>query len=113
MRLFSQAKVIDQSAGTVRVPMAIEEPQERVLRTFLVGISRRDVVKSQIRKLTEEREIGLEMRVETVETPQARIDEREGDHRGRRAWDNEHRELVDEIAVGKLLPDGSGVALRR
>src|SRR6266581_4891327 len=113
MRLFSQAEVIDQSAGAVRVPMAIEELQERVLRTFLVGISRRDVVKSQIRKLAEEREIGLEVRVETVETPQARIDEREGDHRGRRAWDKKHRELIDEIAVSELLPDGSGVALSR
>src|SRR5258708_32178626 len=93
--------------------MAIEELHERLLRTDLIGFSRRDVVESQIRELGEEREISLEMRVETVETPQARIDEREGDNRGRRAWDNEHRELVDEIAVGKLLPDGSGVALRR
>jgi len=90
--------------------MAIEEPQEGVLRTLLVCISRRDVVKSQIRKLAEEREIRLEVRVETVETPKARIDEREGNHRGRRAWDKKHRELVDEIAVGKLLPNSSGIA---
>ncbi len=93
--------------------MAIEEPQKHFLRTFLVDISRSNVMESQIRELGEEREISLEMRVETVETPQARIDEREGDHRGRRAWDNEHRKLVDEIAVGELVPDGSGVALRR
>jgi hypothetical protein len=63
--------------------------------------------------LAEEREIGLEVRVQTVETAQAGIDEREGDHRGRRAWDKKHRELIHEIAVGELLPDGSGVALRR
>src|SRR5207245_10482954 len=93
--------------------MAIEEPQERVLRTVLLGISRRNVVESQIRELTKEREIGLQVRVETVETPKTRIDEREGNHRGRRAWDKKHRELIDEIAVGELLPDGSGVALRR
>src|SRR6266568_7561551 len=93
--------------------MAIEESQECLLRTILVSISGRDVVESQIRELTEEREIGLEMGLETVETPKARIDEREGDHRGRRAWDKKHGILVHEIAVGKLLPDGSGVALRR
>ena len=56
MRLFSQAEVIDQSAGAARVPMAIEEPQEGVLRTFLVGISRSNVMESQIRELGEERE---------------------------------------------------------
>src|SRR6266581_9397284 len=93
--------------------MAIEEPQKHFLRTFLVDISRSNVMESQIRELGEERKIGLEMRVETVETPQARIDEREGDHRGRRAWDKKHRELIDEIAVSELLPDGSGVALSR
>src|SRR5437867_4356137 len=53
------------------------------------------------------------MGLETVETPKAGIDKREGNHRGRRAWDKKHRELVDEIAVGKLLPDGSGVTLSR
>src|SRR6266481_752364 len=93
--------------------MAIEEPQEPLLRTLLVGLSRRDVVKSQIRELAEEREIGLEVRLETGETPKAGIDEREGNHRGRRARDKKHRELVHEIAVGKFLPDGPGIALHR
>jgi hypothetical protein len=60
--------------------------------------------------MADRKEIGLEMGVETVETPKDKIDEREGNHRGRRAWDKKHRGLVDEIAVGKLLPNSSGIA---
>ena len=93
--------------------MAIEESQERLLRTLLIGLPGRDVVEPQVRQLAEEREIGLEVRVQTVETAKAGIDKGEGDHRGGRAWDKKHREFIDEIAVGELLPDGSGVALRR
>lgn len=80
--------------------MVIEESHERLSRAFLVGIPRCNVVKSDARQLAEEREISLKMGVETVETLKARIDEREGDHRGRGLGEKKHGKLVDEIAVG-------------
>jgi len=51
------------------------------------------------------------MGVETVETLKARINEGEGDHRGRALGNKEHREFVDEIAIGEVPLDGSGIAL--
>jgi hypothetical protein len=93
--------------------VVIEESHERLSRAFLVGIPRCNVVKSDARQLAEEREISLKMGVETVETLKARIDEREGDQRGRGLGEKKHGKLVDEIAVGELLPDSSRIALGR
>ena len=111
--LLLQAEIIHESTRTVGVPMAIEKSQERQLRAFLIGIPSRNVVKSHARELAEEREIGLQMGVETVETLKAGIDEREGDHRGRGLGNKKHREFVDKIAIGEPLLDGSSIALGR
>jgi len=93
--------------------MAIEESQERLLCAFLIGIPRRNIVKSHARESAVKRKIGLQMGVETVETLKTRIDEREGGHRERSVGEKKHRELVDEIAIGEPLLYGSGIALGR
>jgi hypothetical protein len=108
-----QAEIIHESAWAVGVPMAIEEPEECLLRTLLEVISRRDVVESEIIKLAEDGEISIEVDLKTVETPEARINKRKRDHRGRGLGDEKHRKFVDEVAVGEPLPDGSGIALGR
>ena len=84
-----------------------------MLRTLVEGISRRDVVESQAGKLAEEGEIGTEVGLKTVETPKARIDKREGDHRGRGLGNKKHRKFIDKISVGEPLSDGSRIALGR
>jgi hypothetical protein len=56
-----------------------------------------------------------EMRLETGETDDPRINKTEGNHRGRR-WrlrSEEHREFVNEITVRSLFPGRSFVTLRR
>src|SRR5713101_8211909 len=112
--LLSEAEIVDQSTRTIRVPMALEETHEQLPSFVLVRVPCCDVVKIQLGKLAEERNVCVQVGLETVEAFEAGINEREGGHRGRRGIrQEEHGKLVDEIAVGEPLADGSGVTLGR
>ena len=94
--------------------MAIKLAHEYLPRPVVVSFPCRDVVKPHALELEEQRQVGLKMGLGTVEAFKARINEREGHHRGRRGVRQQiHWELVDEIAIGMPLADGTGVTLCR
>src|SRR5215469_6749171 len=71
----------------------------------------RDVDEIHLRHSRKQAAIGKEMSLETGEAQQPGIDKTEGTHSGiRRIRNEKHREFVDEIAIGGLLADRSGIA---
>src|SRR5437867_13257580 len=73
----------------------------------------RDINEAHLRERFEQGSISAQMRRETVEAADSRINEGESNHRGRGgSRRKKHRELVYEIALGLLVANGSGVAFR-
>src|SRR5205807_5987063 len=74
--------------------------------------TRRNIDEPYLGKRFEQTSIGQQMGLETVQDAKSGIDEGEGNHRGSEgAGTEEHRELVHEIALGRSVVNGSGVAL--
>src|SRR6267143_939897 len=74
--------------------------------------ARRNIDEPHLGKRFEQTSISQQMGLETVQDAKSGIYEREGSHREREgAREEEHRELVHEIALGRSVVDGSGVAL--
>src|SRR6267378_1507840 len=72
--------------------------------------TRRNINEPYLGKRFEKTFISQQMGLETVQNAKSGIDEGEGNHRGREgAGRKEHGELVDEIALGRSVVDGSGV----
>src|SRR6516165_348808 len=112
--LLAKAEIIDDSSRAVGIPVAVEETQEEVFGLLPVLLLGSDVVETQLGKLEKERGVGIQMGLETVQAFKPRINERKGNHR----WiggipRQEHRKFVDEVTVGELAANGSGIALGR
>src|SRR6266478_2105423 len=74
--------------------------------------TRRNIDEPHLGKRFEQTSIGQQMGLETVQDAKPGVDVREGNHRGREGTGTEeHGELVHEVALGRSVVNGSGVAL--
>src|SRR5437667_453090 len=86
--------------------------QKGFSRNLELRRTRRNIDEPYLGKRFEKTSISQQMGLETVQDAESRIDEREGNHRGREgAGREEHGELVHEIALGRSVVNGSGVTL--
>jgi len=83
---------------------------EQLLGTLEIRVAGCDVVETELRKLREKRQIRVQMSFVAVHAFKPRIDETEGHHRRKRdARVVEHREFINEIAIGEVPLDGPRV----
>src|SRR5258706_6265089 len=85
---------------------------KQLLRSLEIRVAGCNVVETELRELREKRQVRIQVSPEAVHAFKPRIDETERHHRGdRRRRVVEHREFVDEIAVGEVALDRPRVTL--